>query len=284
MQVFEQAHILREQVLNWKSTGHTVGFVPTMGNLHDGHLSLVKLAQQTCDKVVVSVFVNPMQFGPNEDFESYPRTFEDDQLKLSRTQVEAIFYPSVEAVYPNGLEQTRVQVPSALTGLLEGKNRPGHFDGVTTVVAKLLNIVQPNKAFFGQKDYQQLSVIRKMVNDLVMPVEIVSGPIIRDIDGLALSSRNQYLNKKQRAIAPKLLPVLQDVELAICSGNYNYNDLALNAINTLLREGFDAVDYVSICDANTLLPIEDGSLTKPLVILAVARLGNTRLLDNVVIF
>ena len=281
MQVFEQVNDLRKQVASWKKAGHTVGFVPTMGNLHQGHLSLVKIAQQACDKVIVSVFVNPMQFGPNEDFESYPRTFTEDQAKLANLQTDAVFYPAVNAMYPNGINQTKVQVPEALTGLLEGANRPGHFDGVATVVAKLFNMVQPDKAIFGQKDFQQLSVIRAMVEELAFPIEIISAPIGRDVDGLALSSRNQYLNAEQRNIAPKLFTTLQDIEKAIQSGNQDFLALAQVAKQNLMMEGFDAVDYIDICNPKTLLPAKTND--KDVVILAVARLGKTRLLDNILL-
>jgi len=281
MQVFELVNDLRKQVASWKKSGHTVGFVPTMGNLHQGHLSLVKIAQRTCDKVIVSVFVNPMQFGPNEDFESYPRTFTEDQNKLLGLQVDAVLYPTVEEMYPNGINQTKVQVPEALTGLLEGANRPGHFDGVTTVVAKLFNMVQPDKAVFGQKDFQQLSVIRTMVEELALPIEIISAPISRDIDGLALSSRNQYLTAEQRNIAPKLFTTLQDIAKAIQSGNYDFLALAKTAKKNLIMEGFDSVDYIDVCDSMTLLPAERDD--KDIVILAVARLGKTRLLDNILL-
>jgi len=281
MQIFEEVSALRSQVSDWKKSGHKVGFVPTMGNLHDGHLSLVKKAQQTCDKVVVSVFVNPMQFGPNEDFDSYPRTFDEDQAKLAQLQTDAVFYPSVEAVYPNGLAQTQVCVPEALTSLLEGAKRPGHFDGVTTVVAKLFNMVQADKAFFGQKDFQQLAVINAMVFELAMPIEIISVPIARDKDGLALSSRNQYLTTEQRKVAPKLFTAMQNIKVAIDSGNLNFNALCESAKQSLLVEGFDQVDYVQVCDAITLLPAD--KLTNKKVILAVARLGKTRLLDNILL-
>ncbi|WP_029407121.1 pantoate--beta-alanine ligase [Thiomicrorhabdus sp. Milos-T2] len=281
MQIFEEVSALRSQVSDWKKSGHKVGFVPTMGNLHDGHLSLVKKAQQTCDKVVVSIFVNPMQFGPNEDFDSYPRTFDEDQAKLAQLQTDAVFYPSVEAVYPNGLAQTQVSVPEALTSLLEGAKRPGHFDGVTTVVAKLFNMVQADKAFFGQKDFQQLAVIKAMVFELAMPIEIISVPIARDKDGLALSSRNQYLTTEQRNVAPKLFTTIQNIRVAIDSGNLNFNALCESAKQSLLTEGFDQVDYVQVCDAITLLPAD--KLTNKKVILAVARLGKTRLLDNILL-
>lgn len=281
MQIFETVQTLRDQVKAWKQAGHLVGFVPTMGNLHAGHLSLVKIAQQRCDKVVVSIFVNPKQFGPNEDFDSYPRTFEADQSKLAAIQTDAVFYPSVEEMYPKGVEQTSVHVPAALTGLLEGASRPGHFDGVTTVVTKLFNMVQPDLAVFGQKDYQQLAVINAMVNELAMPIEIIRAPIGRDSDGLALSSRNQYLDPTQRQIAPKLYTVLQDIEQALISGNKAFDSLCMAETERLLSEGFDKVDYIQVCHAASLLPAKTEDTE--LVILAVARLGSTRLLDNIVV-
>lgn len=281
MQVFNQVLAMQLQIQAWKRAGHSIGLVPTMGNLHQGHLSLVKIAQQKCDKVIVSIFVNPMQFGPNEDFDNYPRTFEADQMLLSGLQTDAVFYPSVEEMYPSGLTQTKVQVPAELTGLLEGANRPGHFDGVTTVVSKLFNMVQPDAAIFGQKDYQQLAVIKKMVKELAYSIEIFSAPIKREIDGLAMSSRNQYLNEQQRHIAPKLYTVLKDIEVSIESGNQQFNQLCKAASDRLLSEGFDAVDYIQVCNASSLLPINDNNEKK--VILAVVRLGKTRLLDNILL-
>ncbi|GAB6069696.1 pantoate--beta-alanine ligase [Thiomicrorhabdus hydrogeniphila] len=281
MQVFEQVNALRVQILEWKKKGYSIGFVPTMGNLHNGHLSLVKLAQQSCDKVVVSVFVNPIQFGPDEDYASYPRTIELDQKKLSESQVDTVFYPSVEEMYPNGTQQTRVQATESLTGLLEGAIRPGHFDGVTTVVCKLFNIVQPDKAIFGQKDYQQLAIIKTMVAELSLPIGIISAPIGRDLDGLALSSRNQYLSVQQRKVAPKFHTVLQDIAHAIESGNTQFSDLCSAATDSLLAEGFDEVDYITVRDAKTLAPVTN--YEQDIVILGVVILGKTRLLDNILL-
>lgn len=281
MQVFESIADLRKQVLNWKMQGLKVGFVPTMGNLHVGHLSLVTLLQAQCDKVIVSIFVNPMQFGPNEDFERYPRTFQADQQQLSSVNADAIFVPSIKQMYPHGLPQTVVSVPHSLTGLLEGASRPGHFDGVSTVVTKLFNMVQPDLAVFGQKDYQQLRVIQTMVDELAIPVTIVSAPISRSEDGLALSSRNQYLSVEQRAIAPKLNAVLLDVAQALRSGSRDFKALTEVATQRLLLEGFDAVDYLQICDPLTLLDSTPNQ--SKFVILAVASLGKTRLLDNVLL-
>ncbi|MBO1924467.1 pantoate--beta-alanine ligase [Thiomicrorhabdus sp. 6S3-12] len=282
MRVVETLSKLRAQIKEWKRQGLTVGFVPTMGNLHAGHLSLIELAKQKADKVVCSVFVNPLQFGPDEDFECYPRTFEDDRQKLAEAQADLMFFPSVQEVYPHGQErQTKVLVSQALTGLLEGASRPGHFDGVSTVVLKLFNMVQPDLAVFGQKDYQQLKVIQAMVEDLALPIKIVAAPIARNDDGLALSSRNQYLTDHQLKVAPKLQVALLDVALALESGNRNFADLRSAAEESILAAGFDAVDYIEIRHPETLL--ESNEQDQAFVILAVARLGSTRLLDNILL-
>nr|WP_256438098.1 pantoate--beta-alanine ligase [Thiomicrorhabdus sp. 6S3-12] len=282
VRVVETLSKLRAQIKEWKRQGLTVGFVPTMGNLHAGHLSLIELAKQKADKVVCSVFVNPLQFGPDEDFECYPRTFEDDRQKLAEAQADLMFFPSVQEVYPHGQErQTKVLVSQALTGLLEGASRPGHFDGVSTVVLKLFNMVQPDLAVFGQKDYQQLKVIQAMVEDLALPIKIVAAPIARNDDGLALSSRNQYLTDHQLKVAPKLQVALLDVALALESGNRNFADLRSAAEESILAAGFDAVDYIEIRHPETLL--ESNEQDQAFVILAVARLGSTRLLDNILL-
>lgn len=272
---------LRETVMEWKRAGQRVALVPTMGNLHAGHLSLVDKARQKADRVVVSVFVNPLQFGPNEDFDRYPRTYEQDCAYLREKRVDAVFAPSVEEMYPNGQEQTLVVAPSHLTTILEGATRPGHFDGVTTVVNKLFNMVQPDAAVFGQKDFQQVAVLKRMIEDLSMPVELIRAEIMRDADGLALSSRNQYLDEAQRRIAPKLFVVLQSVRMAIESENDDFRALEATATQQLLAEGFDAVDYVNIRQADSLEPVD--SVGENCVIVAAARLGKTRLLDNVLV-
>jgi pantoate--beta-alanine ligase len=282
MQVIETVAKLRLVVQEWKRRGLRVAFVPTMGNLHQGHLSLIDLAKQKADKVVCSVFVNPLQFGPDEDFERYPRTFEQDKKLLSEQGADLMFFPEVAEVYPNGQsEQTLVKVADSLTALLEGASRPGHFDGVTTVVLKLFNMVQPDCAVFGQKDFQQLQVIKTMVSDLALPIQIITAPIARDKEGLALSSRNQYLTSQQRQIAPKLQVALLDIAAALQSGNRDFNALCHVASQRLLQQGFDAIDYIQICDPTTLLPASDSN--QEFVILAVARLGSTRLLDNILL-
>lgn len=282
---------LREQLEEWRRQELKIGFVPTMGNLHDGHLSLVEQAQKHSDKVVVSIFVNPLQFGVNEDFDSYPRTFEQDQQQLQQVGADLLFFPAVDEIYPNGQEQTLVQVPKVLTELWEGAQRPGHFDGVTTIVSKLFNMVQPDLVVFGQKDYQQCAVIKRMVEDLAMPIEMLIAPIARDYDGLALSSRNQYLSSEQRSIAPQLYQQLLRSAEAVSQGEFDFQKLGQEAVKHLLATGFDQVDYFEFCDSSSLKPVEyypDAfsetpiSLSKEqkIVILAVARLGSTRLLDN----
>lgn len=279
MITFDNIIALRQQIQQWKQAGLRVGFVPTMGNLHAGHISLLTLAKQHADRVVSSVFVNPLQFGVGEDFDRYPRTLTEDSQKLASAGCDALFAPSVGEMYPQGALQSKVCAPNGLTEVLEGASRPGHFDGVTTVVAKLFNLVQPDVAVFGQKDYQQWRVLQTMVNELNWPVQMIKAPIARDVDGLALSSRNQYLTEAQRQVAPKLYVVLQDVAQALRSGNQSFRDLERAASERLLLEGFDAVDYVAIVDSQTLQPIQ--SLQNSVVILAVARLGSTRLLDNI---
>lgn len=279
MILLDDVSALRQQVQQWKQAGLRIGFVPTMGNLHAGHISLLALARQHADRVVSSVFVNPLQFGVGEDFDRYPRTLAEDQEKLQLAGCDALFAPSIEQMYPYGAVQSKVCAPTALTETLEGATRPGHFDGVTTVVAKLFNLVQPDVAVFGQKDYQQWRVLQTMVSELNWPIKMIKAPIARDVDGLALSSRNQYLTPAQRHIAPKLYVVLQDVAQALVSGNTHCRELEKTAGARLLTEGFDAVDYVAIVDSQTLQPITE--LQRSAVILAVARLGSTRLLDNI---
>ncbi|BBN60170.1 pantoate--beta-alanine ligase [Hydrogenovibrio marinus] len=275
----ETINAVREQVALWKQEGLKVGFVPTMGNLHDGHLSLVEMAKENADKVVVSIFVNPLQFGPNEDFGNYPRTLHADCEKLSALNVDIVFLPSVEEMYPEKGMDTLVKASGVLGALWEGASRPGHFDGVTTVVTKLFNIVTPDVAVFGQKDFQQWRIIKQMVVDLSMSVNILRAPIGRGVDGLALSSRNQYLSEMQRQVAPKLFVTLQDIASAVESGNKLYRELEAAAEKQLLAYGFDAVDYIRIVDADTLKPVMEKN--DGLVILAVVRLGSTRLLDNI---
>jgi pantoate--beta-alanine ligase len=265
---------LREE----RARGHTIGFVPTMGNLHEGHIELVRRARERCDIVVVSIFVNPMQFGANEDLDAYPRTPAADKEKLFAEGVQYLFMPDAEDIYPEGPGvQTAVTVPQ-LSDTLCGASRPGHFTGVATVVAKLFNIVQPDVAVFGEKDFQQLSIIRKMVRDLCLPIDIVGVPTARADDGLALSSRNGYLTPEQRAKAPLLNQVLMEVREAIACGFDNYRELETRALTRLGNAGFEP-DYVEIRDARTLDEVTER--TEEIAILAAARLGKPRLIDNV---
>ncbi|WP_321276155.1 pantoate--beta-alanine ligase [Thiomicrorhabdus indica] len=288
LQVIQTLSSLQQLVAEWRNQGLSIGLVPTMGNLHQGHLSLVEAAQAECDKVVVSIFVNPLQFGEGEDFDSYPRTYQQDEERLREISADCVFYPSIQEMYPNGQQgQTLVQVPSLLTGLLEGALRPGHFDGVTTVVMKLFNMVQPDVAVFGQKDFQQCAVIQKMVEDLCVPVNIKIAPIARDEDGLALSSRNQYLDASQRQIAPVLYQQLQWMSKELLNANQKVAEVCKKASENLLNAGFSQVDYIQVCQVGSLLPvdlIESEKLScNYYVVLVVARLGKTRLLDNLLL-
>jgi len=262
----------------WHRGVERVGFVPTMGNLHEGHLRLVKAAQQNTDHIVVSIYVNPMQFTESNDFNSYPRTLERDLQKLEQAGVDLVFTPDDQSMYPNGFEQSSyVEVPSWLSNQLEGAHRPGHFRGVATIVTKLFNIVQPDVAVFGEKDFQQLLVIRQLVHDLNLPTEIIGEPTIREGDGLALSSRNQHLTKQERQRAPELYSVLSEVRERVLMQNMALQDLEQAAIMQLEKKGFNP-DYVAIRHSETLQ--EPENQTDLLVILAAARLGQTRLIDN----
>lgn len=269
---------LQQALREERAKGNTIAFVPTMGNLHEGHLELVRRARQQCDTVVVSIFVNPMQFGPNEDLDAYPRTLTADKEKLFAEGVQYLFAPEVEEIYPEGMNvQTVVSVPG-LSNTLCGESRPGHFDGVATVVTKLFNIVQPDVAVFGEKDFQQLSIIRKMVRDLCMPIDIVGIPTARDEDGLALSSRNGYLTAAERRQAPLLNRLLMECREAIACGFDNFRELEAHARLKLIQAGFEP-DYFEIRDARTLEEVTED--TEEVAILAAARLGKPRLIDNV---
>ncbi|MCW3150678.1 pantoate--beta-alanine ligase [Stutzerimonas stutzeri] len=271
---------LRAAVARARGEGKRIGFVPTMGNLHAGHIALVKKAGQRADFVVASIFVNPLQFGPNEDLANYPRTLAADQDKLFEAGCHLLFAPSVEEMYPHGQEQqTIVRVPGVSEGLC-GASRPGHFDGVSTVVTKLFNMVLPDLAVFGQKDFQQLAVIRTMVRDLNMPVQIISEPIVRAEDGLALSSRNGYLSAEERASAPALYRTLCDMKEAVLGGQRDYTALIDRGLAQLQAAGLRP-DYLEIRNAPDLQPISDAS--HELVILVAAFLGKTRLLDNLLV-
>jgi pantoate--beta-alanine ligase len=277
MQTVQDAAQLRAVVRGWRQAGLTIGFVPTMGNLHAGHHSLLKLARARADRVVTSIFVNPTQFGPGEDFETYPRTLAQDQAGLAELDLDLLFAPEVATLYPFGPENSvSIHVP-VLTDTLEGAFRPGHFDGMTTVVAKLFSLVQPDIAIFGQKDYQQLRIVERMVRDLSLPVKVMAGPTLRDTDGLALSSRNQYLTPAERTRAPQLQAALKQMRELFIQG---HNRVAIEqaALSRLQRAGFTP-DYVAIRREDDLAEPADGEKTG-LVALAAARLGKTRLIDN----
>lgn len=269
---------LRATVADWRRAGEQVAFVPTMGNLHAGHLDLMRDAQARAGRVVASIFVNPMQFGEGEDLDAYPRTLAQDSDKLQELGVDLLFAPEVSAIYPSGSteHQTRVEVPG-LSGVLCGASRPGHFIGVATVVCKLFNLVQPDLAVFGQKDFQQLMVIRRMAADLAFPIEIVGKETVRESDGLAMSSRNGYLSDQERATAPLLYRALQHTAAAINGGNRDYTGLEKAAEARLQELGFRP-DYYAIRRAGDLAPAENAE--QDLVILAAAYLGTTRLIDN----
>lgn len=277
MQTVHDAGALRAVVRGWRAAGQTVGFVPTMGNLHAGHFALVRLARARADRVVASVFVNPTQFGPNEDFSRYPRTLVQDQVGLAEHDCDLLFAPDVATMYPYGAEHTvRLSVPQ-ITETLEGAHRPGHFDGVATVVCKLFNLVQPDLAVFGQKDFQQLKVIERMVRDLALPVKVIAAPTQRAADGLALSSRNQYLSDAERALAPRIHQVLVQMRDMLGKGHVP-RVLEQAAAGQLERAGF-VPDYVAIRRADDLAEPAAGECTG-LVGLIAARLGSTRLIDN----
>lgn len=267
---------LRAQVARWKREGLRVGFVPTMGNLHAGHFSLVRLARSRADRVVASVFVNPTQFGPTEDFSRYPRTPEQDAAGLAEAGCDLLWLPSVDAMYPYGPPgAVRMRVPG-VTEVLEGAHRPGHFDGVATVVARLFNQVQPDVAAFGRKDYQQLAVIRRLVRDLAFPVELLAGETVREADGLAMSSRNQYLDAAQRAVAPQIHRTLLAMRDAVLGGTA-LAQVEHDAAARLRGHGFE-VDY-AVVRRDDLGEASDPA-TGALVALIAARIGSTRLIDN----
>lgn len=277
MRIVETIVDLEQALAQWRGRGETVALVPTMGNLHAGHLSLVEAATQRADRVVVSIFVNPLQFGPGEDFARYPRTLGEDREKLQALGVDLLFTPGTTQIYPRSLEESTVVEVPQITEILCGAHRPGHFRGVTTVVAKLFNLVRPEVAVFGEKDYQQLQVIRRMVAELYFPVKIVSVPTVRESDGLAMSSRNRYLSPRERAKAAKLYRCLCDIRDAITAGERDFPALIGHQWGRLEQTGFKP-EYLEIrrADLSRAEP-ED----RPLLILVAARLGQTRLIDNV---
>ncbi|EIT7571590.1 pantoate--beta-alanine ligase [Escherichia coli] len=277
MLIIETLPLLRQQIRRLRMEGKRVALVPTMGNLHDGHMKLVDEAKARADVVVVSIFVNPMQFDRPEDLARYPRTLQEDCEKLNKRKVDLVFAPSVKEIYPNGTEtHTYVDVPG-LSTMLEGASRPGHFRGVSTIVSKLFNLVQPDIACFGEKDFQQLALIRKMVADMGFDIEIVGVPIMRAKDGLALSSRNGYLTAERRKIAPGLYKVLSSIADKLQAGERDLDEIITIAGQELNEKGFRA-DDIQIRDADTLLEVSETS--KRAVILVAAWLGDARLIDN----
>ena len=267
---------LRTVISAWKQSGLSVALVPTMGNLHAGHLKLVNSAKQKVDKVVVSIFVNPTQFGVNEDFSSYPRTEQEDQLKLATENADLLFLPAITDIY-----STNALTTVTVTGLSDmycGASRPGHFSGVATIVCKLFNLVQPDIAVFGLKDFQQFTVIKTMVRDLNIPIELLGVDTQRENNGLAMSSRNNYLTDPERQLAPQLYQALGIAQSAILAGQHSYADIEQQALQTLKNAGF-IPDYFAICCSHDLSPATKQD--KDIVILAAAKLGTTRLIDNI---
>jgi len=280
MHIITDPKQLQNEIKALKRQGKDIAFVPTMGNLHNGHLQLVRQAKQKTSIVVVSIFVNPMQFDNQDDLKTYPKTLENDCQLLEKENVTIVFTPEADTIYPNGLTaQTYVEVPE-LSERLEGALRPGHFRGVTTIVNKLFNLVQPDYACFGKKDFQQLAIIKQMVTDLAMPIEIIPVDIEREENGLALSSRNGKLSSSERAKAPLLSKVMNKIAQSLPSKEIAHTELITAASKELNENGF-TVDAIDIVDCNTLQPIDNNS--KRIVILMAAFLGRTRLIDNQVI-
>ena len=281
MQVFHTISGLRDSLSSHRVQGQSIGFVPTMGNLHDGHLALIKQAKETNDIVVCSIFVNALQFGLNEDWDKYPRTYDSDCEKLRLIGCDYLFSPNDNEMYPNGLDtQSRVICPT-MTDVLCGASRPGHFEGVTTVVSKLFNIVQPDEAIFGIKDYQQLAVIKRMTEDLCLPIKIVAAPIHREADGLAMSSRNSYITENERPNVIVLKQVLEKIAEKIHTGDQNFSKLESEASAVIESQGFKA-DYVTISNSKTLKPaaVDDRQIT----ILGAIYTESARLIDNISIY
>lgn len=276
MKIIDSINALKSAIAGYKAEGKTIAFVPTMGNLHQGHLSLVKQAQSLADYVVVSIFVNPTQFGPNEDLDAYPRTLQADIEQLNEINTDLLFTPTAEMMYPFGKNQTTVSVPE-LGQFLCGASRPGHFDGVTTVVNKLFNLVEPNTAVFGEKDFQQLAIIKRMVRDMNTPISIAQGITVRENDGLAMSSRNNRLKESERSLAPVIYKAISDAAKDIQAGN----DISLTEkqiIKTITNAGL-IIDYCTVCDAGNLVPATKEC--SDMVIAIAAKLGDVRLIDNV---
>lgn len=278
MEIFHHIVSVREALNAARKQGKRIGFVPTMGNLHAAHIALVKTAQQQADIVIVSIFVNRLQFGLNEDWDKYPRTLEADAAKLREAGCDYLFCPEEQEIYPNGMDtQTRVIVPS-MANVLCGASRPGHFEGVTTVVTKLFNIVEPDLAVFGIKDYQQLAIIRRMAQDLCMPVDIVAGDIVRESDGLAMSSRNGFITAQERPRANQLNRSLRWVAEQVEAGNKDYASLEMEARQQIVAAGFKP-DYMQVCNSLTLAPAAHDDLE--ITVLGAMYTQGARLIDNV---
>lgn len=278
METVSTLHGLRTVIGRWKREGHTIALVPTMGNLHDGHISLLNYAREHADRTVVSIFVNPIQFGEGEDYEKYPSTLAEDKNKLEKYGLDLLFTPDLESLYPGGTDiDTRINVPG-LSNILCGEFRPGHFSGVATVVSKLFNNAQPDLALFGEKDYQQLLVIKRMVRDLCLPVEIVGLPIVRESDGVAMSSRNAYLARDERRRAPEIYRTLKAAAAALRKGGKSLEEVEKIAMNRLEQAGFRP-EYVSIRRSEDLK--SPRSQDTRLSILVAAWLGPARLIDNI---
>ncbi|MDJ0909733.1 MAG: pantoate--beta-alanine ligase [Woeseiaceae bacterium] len=280
MQAITTKEELQELLTEWRHNNEHVALVATMGNLHEGHIRLVELAREHAERVVVTIYVNPTQFGPDEDFADYPRTLERDTRRLKKVSADVLFIPSDETVYPFGHDCATVVSVPGLTENFCGASRPGHFDGVTTVVARLFALVQPDVAVFGQKDYQQQLVIRYMAEDLNLPIRIITAETIREDDGLAMSSRNQYLTDEERAIAPELHRILDRIGLELQNGKRDFPGLESQAIAELEEAGF-TIDYVAVRRAENLAPPDRDC--DELVILAAVHLGKARLIDNIVV-
>ena len=278
--MIKEKQVLQDLLDGWRHHDEHVALVPTMGNLHDGHLSLIELAREHAERVIVTVFVNPTQFDEDEDFDEYPRTMERDTRRLKKIGADILFAPDVEAIYPFGIEEATVVSVPGLTQNFCGASRPGHFDGVTSVIARLFALMQPDAAVFGQKDYQQQLIIRHMTQDLGLPIRIITAPTVREDDGLAKSSRNQYLSDEERAAAPQLIRSLDAIGHDLQNGRRNFKELEKRATKELKAAGFQP-EYVAVRRAQNLGPPNRDC--DEIVVLAAAVLGQARLIDNVVV-
>lgn len=280
LEILQEIEIIREKINSWKKENQTIGFIPTMGALHIGHESLMKIAREQCDKIITSIFVNPVQFGPNEDYNKYPRQLENDAETCLKNNVDLIFAPTTKEMYPDPENLTKICPPDFFQNKLCGQIRQGHFDGVATVVLKLFNIIQPDKAFFGQKDAQQLIIIKKMVKDLNLPVEIIGCPIIREADGLACSSRNAYLLPEARIKALSLFKTLNKIQKLYSSGIKNKDEIIITAKKCLNPE--IALEYLEFNDPYTLAPLNE--LRPGSLVAIAAKVDGVRLIDNIIIY